>query len=283
MPSESQLLYFHLCLRADDDGIVEAYPITKLLGTQPDVFRVLIGRDFIKQLNEDQVVVVTDWLEHNVIRPDRKVDSIYKHLLPESIETIEAKPRSDVEDNSKRLGGQSTDGIGKVSLGKDNISAKAEIFEEEPAPEMSLHDFPLPTGWYDDSLVDSEGNVDEFVMNDKGKRVPPREINALKKAHKAHTRIEKPKMISPSINDLNVILEAYTAKCKSIIGVSPIYTSKDKIVLLQAIKKYGAKSLLKVGYWYLNSPAKDKDKMNIKNIVWSKTLNDYQSETGIQL
>ncbi len=29
MPAESQLLYFHLVLRADDDGIVEAYPILK--------------------------------------------------------------------------------------------------------------------------------------------------------------------------------------------------------------------------------------------------------------
>lgn len=118
MPSESQLLYFHLCLRADDDGVVEAYPLMKLLGTQPDAFKVLFAREFIRQLNEDQVVVVTDWLEHNVIRADRKVDSIYKHLLPKNIKTIEVKPRSDVEDNSKRLGGQSTDGISKVKLSK---------------------------------------------------------------------------------------------------------------------------------------------------------------------
>ena len=31
--------------------------------------------------------------------------------LPKELKTIQAKPRSDVEDNSKRLGGQSTDGI----------------------------------------------------------------------------------------------------------------------------------------------------------------------------
>ena len=83
MPSESQLLYFHMILRADDDGIVESYPLMKLLGVAPDSFKVLSAKGFIKQLNEDQVVVITDWLEHNVIRADRKVDSIYLPLLNE--------------------------------------------------------------------------------------------------------------------------------------------------------------------------------------------------------
>lgn len=118
MPIESQLLYFHFILRADDDGVVESYPIIKLLGMATDSFKVLVAKEFIKILNEDQVVVITDWLEHNVIRADRKVNSIYNHLLPLDIKTIEPQPRSDVEDNSKRLSGQSTDGIGKVRLGK---------------------------------------------------------------------------------------------------------------------------------------------------------------------
>lgn len=122
MPTESQLLYFHLNLHADDDGIAEAYPIMKLLGISPDAFKVLLAKEYIQQLNEDQVIVISDWLEHNVIRADRKVDSIYKHLLPETIKTLEAKPRSDVKDNSKRISGPSTDGIGKVRLGKVNTT-----------------------------------------------------------------------------------------------------------------------------------------------------------------
>ncbi len=134
MPIEAQLLYFHMILRADDDGVVEAYPLMKLLGSAPDVFKVLLLKGYVKQLNEDQVIVIMDWLEHNVIRADRKVDSIYKHLLlsvPDVV-IIEAKPRSDVEDNSKRLGGQSTDGISQVKLGKVNTIAT------EVASEFSL-------------------------------------------------------------------------------------------------------------------------------------------------
>ncbi len=98
MPTESQLLYFHMILRADDDGIVEAYPLMKLLGSGEDNFKVLAAKGFIKQLNEDQVIVITDWLEHNKIRADRKIDSIYLPLLlkiaPE-LPIIEPKHRSD--------------------------------------------------------------------------------------------------------------------------------------------------------------------------------------------
>jgi len=138
MPAESQLLYFHMVLRADDDGIVECYPLLKMLGVPPDVFKVLVAKNYIKQLNEDQVIVVMDWLEHNTIRADRKVDSIYKHLLPKEIKTIEAKPRSDVIDNSKRLGGQSTDGISQVKLSKVNSINTSSKEEDKNAPQIDI-------------------------------------------------------------------------------------------------------------------------------------------------
>src|SRR3990167_5298731 len=136
MPIDSQNLYFHLGLHAYDDGIVEAYPIMRLLGSNEDNLKVLAAKGLIKILNEDLISFITDWQEHNLIRADRKVDSIYKHILlkivPE-IELLEPKPRSDVEDNSKRLGGgQSTDGIGKVRLSKDNIIATASAIADIP-------------------------------------------------------------------------------------------------------------------------------------------------------
>ena len=118
MPLEAQALYFHLTINADDDGVAEAYPITRLLGTNADVIKILLAKDFIRQLNEDQVILINNWTEHNTIRADRKIDSIYKNLLPKDIKYIEAKPRSDVKDNSKRIGGQSTDGISKDKLSK---------------------------------------------------------------------------------------------------------------------------------------------------------------------
>lgn len=148
MPSESQLLYFHMIIRADDDGVVETYPLMKLLGVAPDNLKILRGKEFIKEINQDQVVVITDWLEHNKIRADRKVDSIYKHLLiakvPE-IKLIEAKPRSDVEDNSQRIGGQSTDGLGKVRIGKVKLSKDSKRGEDATRAQEPQEKKPTPS------------------------------------------------------------------------------------------------------------------------------------------
>lgn len=163
MPIESQLLYFHLILRADDDGIVESYPVIKILGITPDNFKILLAKNYIKQLNEDQVIVITDWLEHNIIRADRKVNSIYKDLLQKEcpeLPTLDPKPRSDVEDNSKRLGcGQSTDGIGKVRLGKvitlaadaaeENLPFDFEAYKEKMKSSKQRHIKII--GWYFDA------------------------------------------------------------------------------------------------------------------------------------
>ncbi len=105
--------------------MVESYPVMRLLGTTADSFKVLIAREFIKELNNEQVVVITDWSEHNIIRADRKVNSVYIDLLRNaspSTQILLPKPRSDVENNEKRVGGQSTDGIGKVRLGKVRLN-----------------------------------------------------------------------------------------------------------------------------------------------------------------
>lgn len=98
MPPSSQSLYFHLGIHADDDGIVEAYQVMKLTGANDDDLKVLVSKNFIKVLNEDLVSFITDWREHNLIRADRKIDSIYKNLLlqivPET-ELLQPKPRAD--------------------------------------------------------------------------------------------------------------------------------------------------------------------------------------------
>ena len=100
MPISSQALYFHLGMHADDDGIVEAYPVIKTIGCTEDDLRVLVAKGFVQVLNDDLVSYITDWSEHNTIRPDRKIDSIYKDLLlqmnPE-VKLVEKRKRSDNE------------------------------------------------------------------------------------------------------------------------------------------------------------------------------------------
>jgi len=81
MPTSSQLLYFHLSLNADDDGVVEGYNVMRMINCTEDDLHILVAKSFVIVMNEDLVTYITDWTEHNLIRPDRKVDSIYKNLL----------------------------------------------------------------------------------------------------------------------------------------------------------------------------------------------------------
>ena len=147
MPISSQALYFHLGLHADDDGVVEAYPVIKTIGCTEDDLRVLVAKGFVQVLNEDLVSYITDWNEHNTIRPDRKIDSIYKDLLiqvnPE-VKLVEKRPRADIAppvDNQWTDNGQTTDGIGKDRLGKYRL----EEDNNPPNPPKRGKRFTPPT------------------------------------------------------------------------------------------------------------------------------------------
>ena len=98
MPISSRELYFHLCLNADDDGVVEAYNVMNLVKATEDDLRVLMSKGYVQVLNPDLVTYISDWLEHNKLRPDRKIDSIYKDLLLQilpNVQLLEKKERAD--------------------------------------------------------------------------------------------------------------------------------------------------------------------------------------------
>lgn len=138
MPTSTQSLYFHLITRADDDGVVEAFNVMRMIGSTEDDLKILVAKDFVVILNEDLVTFITDWKEHNLIRADRKIDSMYKNLLlqiiPE-VSLIEPRQRADLKRKGQPMDDQwTTNGqhrIGKVrlgedSIGKDNIKKKKE-------------------------------------------------------------------------------------------------------------------------------------------------------------
>ena len=118
MPGSTQALYFHLGMAADDDGIVEAYPIMQMVNASEDDLRLLAAKGFVKVLNEDLVTYILDWQENNKIRADRKVNSIYKNLLlqvmPET-PLLEPRQRADrvrpdiAEDDHGTADGQPVD------------------------------------------------------------------------------------------------------------------------------------------------------------------------------
>ena len=78
MPSSTQNLYFHLSMRADDDGFV-ANPkrIIKLIGATEDDYKILIGKKFVIPF-ESGICVITDWRINNYLRADRYTETMYQ-------------------------------------------------------------------------------------------------------------------------------------------------------------------------------------------------------------
>ena len=121
MPASSRLLYFDLGMRADDDGVVEAYTVIRATGATEDDFKILVAKNFLKVLNEDMVSYITDWSENNRIRPDRKVDSIYKGLLIQvlpDVELVEKRERADYKTS-------------KITYSVQNVDEKAVNTEQK--------------------------------------------------------------------------------------------------------------------------------------------------------
>ncbi|HFQ8395490.1 putative DNA replication protein [Streptococcus agalactiae] len=81
LPLETQALYFHLIQNADDDGVVEAFPVVRMIGSSEDSLGLLVIKQFIKPLNDEMVYFLTDFREQNTIRRDRYTPSVYKDLL----------------------------------------------------------------------------------------------------------------------------------------------------------------------------------------------------------
>ena len=70
MPVTSQALYFHLGMRADDDGFVSSpKKIAKSSGCNADDLKVLISKGFLIPFSSG-VVVITDWKVNNYLRMD---------------------------------------------------------------------------------------------------------------------------------------------------------------------------------------------------------------------
>ena len=71
LPPSAQLLYFHLCMYADDDGFVSSpRAVCTLTRRKADGLRQLQDAGLI-HIWDDGVVLVMDWLVHNQIRRDR--------------------------------------------------------------------------------------------------------------------------------------------------------------------------------------------------------------------
>ena len=122
MSLSTQSLYFHLSMRADDDGFVNnPKKIQRMIGCGDDELKMLVTKKFIIPF-ESGICVIKHWKIHNYIQTDRYKETVYK----------EEKAHLEIKDNKayKYLDAaciqpvykmETQDRLGKDRLGKDSI------------------------------------------------------------------------------------------------------------------------------------------------------------------
>lgn len=141
MPSDSQLLYFHLAMEADDDGFVSSpKKIMKQIGAQDDSYKILIAKRFVIPF-ESGVCVIKHWLIHNLIRHDRYNETTYK-LEKDSLQLNEFGAYTEKEKNVIPVGNQMAT---QVRLGKDRLvklSIDKNTHGEFENVKLSIDEYP---------------------------------------------------------------------------------------------------------------------------------------------
>lgn len=152
MPLSAQALYFHLSMRADDDGFVSSPKrIQTYVGASTDDLKILLAKHFLIPF-ESGVVVIKHWKVHNYIQKDRYKETYYqaeKALLEETPKTKEYTRKLNVDTSciqtvsnldtsciqtgyklDTQVRDRDRDSI-EIEIGEDKESAKADSDEPD--------------------------------------------------------------------------------------------------------------------------------------------------------
>ena len=164
LPLEAQALYFHLIAASDDDGVVDAFPIVRMVGAREDNLGLLVVKKFVLPLNNEMIYFITDFSKQNKIRQDRIQPSIYRDLLLEKTNLVRDGKRlvdkneifdGQMPDKCLTNDGQMTDicqasdgqmsaqySIGKYSIGEYSLEQlsieKESVVDDKKTKQKSL-------------------------------------------------------------------------------------------------------------------------------------------------
>ncbi len=164
MPLSTQALYFHLSMRADDDGFINnPKKIQRMVGCGDDDLKLLMAKRFILVF-ESGVIVIKHWKIHNYIRNDRYKPTLYqdeKALLADkdnkAYTFAEELPKHDeklgIPDDNQTVHQMDTQvRLGKVRLGKDS----KEIKDITPSKKTKANPIRHKYGEYKNVLLSDE-------------------------------------------------------------------------------------------------------------------------------
>ena len=142
MPLSTQALYFHLNMRADDDGFVNnPKRIQRTVGASEDDLKLLVAKRFLICF-ENGVIVIKHWRMHNTLKNDRYRPTQYQEEyalldVKENKAYTEKQPVAVLEEVCQvepiRIQGGSTSepqySIDKNSIEKESREQNAELYK----------------------------------------------------------------------------------------------------------------------------------------------------------
>ena len=170
MPMSTQSLYFHLNMRADDDGFVNnPKRIQSMIGASEDDLKLLLVKRFILGF-ENGVVVIKHWRMHNLLRKDRYNPTQYieQKAQLEIKEDGAYTEKNEVYHLATTWQPNGNQMATQVSIGKDSIveDSIGECISAEPtrAPKPTKHkhgeySHVLLTEDQEQKLIDEYGEI----------------------------------------------------------------------------------------------------------------------------
>ena len=163
MPATSQLLYFHLSMRADDDGFIhKPNSVMRACGGRNDDMNLLIAKKFIIPF-ESGIVVIKHWRIHNLIAKDRYTETNYKEEKA-LLQLDEKNAYTLCIQNANKMETQVREG--KVSQGKISIDKNRVVAVDAETGEV-IHN-PVENSQVDrygthSLVILTEGQVSEIL------------------------------------------------------------------------------------------------------------------------
>lgn len=218
MPLSSQALYFHLSMRADDDGFVNnPKKIQRMIGCSDDDLKLLIAKRFVL-IFDSGVIVIKHWRLHNTLRKDRYKPTIYQEefkklilksdggytdrlpsgcqvvakRLPDGCNMVDtgetAKNDESKEINELDVGCQSGNQVATQDrLGKDRLINKTNLQQTEICNEEPAREDDVCSENFDDPLIEQAENLaaeqTQKVVDDPDAVVTPVQVIGLARFH----------------------------------------------------------------------------------------------------
>jgi hypothetical protein len=143
MPQSAQNLYFHLNMRADDEGFINSpKKIMRMVNSNQNDMDILLAKRYLLSFPSG-VIVVKHWKMHNAIRQDRLKETMYL----EEKAMLSTKENGSYTDNIKLLqpnDNQVTDNV-SPSLDQSRLEENSieEVSKPKKEPKQHYHDFNL--------------------------------------------------------------------------------------------------------------------------------------------